>query len=55
MLPEEMLFLVITIIWWNLIAWLFWAVLQMLRHSRMKHRRLTEGKKQAAHESEEKA
>jgi hypothetical protein len=49
-MPIEKTF--ITIICWNLIAWLFWMSHRLFNRSRLEHRRLAEEKKQAANESE---
>jgi hypothetical protein len=41
----------ITIICWNLIAWLFWTSHRLFNRSRLAHRRLVE-EKQVANENE---
>jgi len=43
----------ITIICWNLIAWLFWMSHRLFNRSKLEHRRLTEVKKQAANKNEQ--
>ncbi len=54
---EQIFPLIVMIVGWSLTAWLFWIALQMLKRSRIKHRRLieyrrlAEEKKQAANES----
>ena len=39
---EQIFPLIVMIVGWSLTAWLFWIALQMLKRSRIKHRRLIE-------------